>query len=196
MPNEIDEPKLEKPGAGLPFFEWAFAKYILFPRRFKSVTTEAALSQFAVETKAIQALIAPLAEADLSKRRLIPRLPGLEDSSRYWSTAMTLQHLVIVLSGMKDMMVGLTKGIAPKRATSTADVKPSTDVNAATIAADFENVSRVFMETVAGIDLGSSPNTKYPHPWFGPLNAKQWLVIAASHQQLHRKQVSEIAKRL
>jgi hypothetical protein len=193
---QTEEPRLAKPGAGLPFFEWAIAKYVLIPLRFRGATKESALKDFAAVSEAILALAAPLTEADLSKRRLIPRLQGLEDSSRYWSVAMTLQHLIIVNTRMKSVIAGLSKGVTPNRAGSTADVKPSNDVNPATIATEYEDASRQFVETISSINLASSPKVTYAHPWFGQLNATEWLLFAPLHQHVHKKQITEIIKRL
>src|SRR5215472_11399027 len=90
------QPRLAPPGAGLPFIEWAVAKYIVVPFRLRMVTMEDAVKEFADLSAAISALAKPLNETQMSDRRLIPRLQGLEDSSRYWSVAMTLEHMCIV----------------------------------------------------------------------------------------------------
>src|SRR3990167_8235372 len=89
------ESKLDKPGAGLPFVEWAVAKYILIPQRYKNSSKEKALADFAEQSDKILKLAQGLSSEQLTERRLIARLRGLEDSSRFWSVAMTLDHLTI-----------------------------------------------------------------------------------------------------
>jgi uncharacterized damage-inducible protein DinB len=194
--KELVEPKLAKPGAGLPFLEWAVAKYVLLPQRFRSVSPEEAQREFVSESEMILAAAKRLDKTQLLERRLIPRLPGLEDSSRYWSVAMTLDHLVIVGSGIRYLIVGLTSGKKDLPTRTIAQVKPSADVSAETIAAEFEKMTQAFVDTLHKCDLDAFPDATHPHPWFGPFTATQWVVMAASHQQIHRKQVEQIIKRL
>jgi hypothetical protein len=190
------EPKLAKPGAGLPFVEWAVAKYVLLPQAFKRISTEQALKNFTSESELILAKAKQLDKAQLIERRLVPRLRGLEDSSRYWSVAMTLDHLNIVVNGIRFLIVGLTSGKKDLPTRTTAQVKPSIDVSAETIEADFAKMAQSFVETVVKSNLDAFPDATHPHPWFGPFTAKQWIIMAAAHQQIHRKQVEEIIKRI
>jgi len=99
--SSATEPELDKPGAGLPLIELAVAKYIMFPMLRSLASKEKAIDVFAEESEKIIALIAELKSDLLTERRLIPRLKGLEDSSRYWSVAMTIEHLVIVAAALR-----------------------------------------------------------------------------------------------
>lgn len=190
------EPQLAKPGAGLPFLEWAIAKYIILPYRFKQTSPQSALLAFTAESNTISSLVAPLNQDQMSERRLIPRLIGLEDSSRYWSVAMTLKHVTIVGNRMKGVIVGLSSGDPPTKPGSIADVKPPIDVDCTTIRAEFEQMSQDFVETVSNVDFDKFPNTKYAHPWFGAMTAKEWLFLATPHMEIHEKQIGEILKRI
>jgi hypothetical protein len=195
MTKLASEPKLAKPGAGLPFFEWAMAKYLLFPRLFTTLTSADAKNMFAEESKKIVALVSPLDAAMLSERRLIPRLPGLEDSSRYWSIAMTLQHLVIVGKGMGKIITDLSGGSTNVPKVGTADVKPDASVNPETILKNFQSMSEHFLTNVDIAKVNNFPKATHPHPWFAELNAHQWLVVAGRHQNIHRKQIKGIIER-
>lgn len=190
------EPKLDKPGAGLPFFEWAYAKYILLPRLFKNTTKEKALDFFSKEGNKIIVLASNLSLEQLSQRRLIPRLAGLEDSSRYWSVAMTLDHLVIVGNGTRQLIAGLSSGKSGFKARGTADVKPNVNVDATTILSAFKEMSENFVKEINAVDVEAYPNHTHPHPWFGPQNARNWLAFASVHQRLHRQQIEAIIARL
>ncbi len=186
------EPKLDKPGGGLPFFEWAYAKYILLPRLFKNTTKEKALEFFSAEANKIIALSSNLTLEQLSQRRLIPRLAGLEDSSRYWSVAMTLDHLNIVGSGMRQLILGLSAGKSGFPTRGTADVKPNINVNAQTILPAFKEMTEKFVKEISAANIDAFPHNTHPHPWFGEQNAKNWLIIASVHQRLHRQQIEAI----
>jgi uncharacterized damage-inducible protein DinB len=189
-------PQLAPPGAGLPFIEWAIARYILVPLRLSTVTLEEAVKQFAAESAAISALVKSLDETQLGTRRLIPRLRGLEDSSRYWSVAMTLQHMCIVNNRVRGVIIGLTHGKTSMQAGSTADVKPPTDIDCATVLNEFEQTNRDFLDTVSRVDFEKFPRATFPHPWFSELTARQWVQFLPAHQQIHKKQIAEIIKRL
>lgn len=77
-----------------------------------------------------------------------------------------------------------------------AQVKPPAEVDAKTIVAEFETMSQAFVEAMPLASLSNFPKAKYPHPWFGGLNASQWLSFAAPHLTIHKKQISEIIHRL
>ena len=188
----LDDPKLDKPGAGLPFIEWAVAKYIVFPRRFKNSSKEKALADFAEQSDKILKLARGLSSEQLIERRLIARLQGLEDSSRYWSVAMTLDHLTIVGNLMSHAVIELSKGNNALKVVGTAEVKPGAAADAARSLKDFEEMTERFLLEVGKANIDVRSKVTHPHPWFGPLNAYQWLVFAAPHENIHRKQIEAI----
>lgn len=188
-------PKLDKPGAGLPFYEWAVANYILVPIRLHTTSVEKALAEFESETAQMNAIASKLTTAQLGEQRLIPRLAGLEDSSRYWSVAMALEHLVIVNSRAILLVKALSKGTSPPGKSSTADVKPG-EVDASTIVSKFLANSQKYLEVISTLNLEAHPQVTFDHPWFGKMNAKQWVLFAAPHMGIHRRQIGEIVSRL
>lgn len=196
MSNLVDaklvEAKLAKPGAGLPFHEWAVAKYIIFPKRFKNSSKEKALADFAGQSDRILKLARSLTTQELVERRLIARLPGLEDSSRYWSVAMTLDHLTIVGCMMSQVIVELANGNNSLKLVGTAEVKPSVVADAARVLQDFEDMSSKFLRETSAVTIDVKSKVTHPHPWFGPLNAYQWLVFAAPHESIHLNQIEAI----
>jgi uncharacterized damage-inducible protein DinB len=185
-------PKLAKPGAGLPFVEWAVAKYIIFPQRFKNSSKEKALADFADQSDKILKLAQGLSSEQLIERRLIARLPGLEDSSRFWSVAMTLGHLTMVGNLMCHAVVELSKGNNGLKVVGTAEVKPGAAADAARSLKDFEKMTECFLRETGAANIDVHSKVTHPHPWFGPLNAYQWLVFAAPHESIHRKQIEAI----
>lgn len=193
--SSLDEPKLAAPGAGLPFLEWAVAKFILFPRLFRTTPKSTAIELFSIESEKILGLAKELSPSQLSKRCLVPRLPGLEDSSRFWSVAMAMEHLIIVGDRMRKIVVDLSAGGTSLPNTSVAEVKPSREVDAGTIVQRFQRMTDDFIADTTAADVHAFTEAKYAHPWFGPLNAHQWLIFAAPHQRIHRKQIEEILKR-
>jgi hypothetical protein len=195
--NQIAEaPRLGKPGAGLPTIEWFVARYILLPKLFKTTGKKEAIENFAKLSEKIVLLSSNLSPEQFTARRLIPRIRGLEDSSRYWSVAMTLEHLVIVGNLMGEAAVQLSSGHPNLRTVGTADVKPDPNADPATAIQSFKDMSERFVREAQGADVDAFPKLTHPHPWFGPLNAQQWLAMAGAHQNIHRQQIKEIIARL
>jgi len=114
---------------------------------------------------------------------------GLEDSSRYWSVWMTLEHLRIVHLGIARTIDSLAREIAPSGQASTAAVKPRADVDASVVE-DYEKSCDALLAAGAAAKLNST--ARFPHPWFGPLNDRGWFALAGGHLGLHRRQIERI----
>ncbi len=191
--NTRDELKLAAPGAGLPKGELVVAR-LLFALRQRTGTPRSFNARFLKERALIRTLLVPCNHESGAYRVLIRRLPGLEDSSRYWSVWMTLDHLRIVNCELARVIGALTNGIVPKGQASTAAVKPSQVVTVDVIA-NFEKSCDALLATVAAApDLNTE--ARFSHPWFGPLNAAGWHALAGIHMGIHRVQIERILKGL
>jgi hypothetical protein len=189
MQTHNPPPPLAAPGAGLPKIERFVANLMI---RWKAARTsrEQATACFAAERAAILGLLKGRDGATLSQAVLIKRLPGLEDSSRYWSLLMVVDHLRIVNRDIAEVIATLGAGRRPDREASIAAVKPSTAVTTAVIA-EFDQGCEDFQTGVAGVpDLETAQ--MFPHPWFGPMNAATWHFMTGFHMQLHRRQMLRI----
>jgi hypothetical protein len=149
---------------------------------------------FRTEAERILSLARSL-DPDLAARRvLIPRVMGMEDSSRYWSVYMTLQHLSVVDEAILGVMETLAAGREVNRVVSTAAVKPSPDAGPEELAR-FEAVARDYLVRIDALpNWGSKVTLK--HPWFGALTVPRWHRLAAFHHQVHRKQIERIIRLL
>ncbi len=169
--NAMSEPQLAPPGAGLPKIELVIARLIFAAQRMTG-NRESFTARFQQERANIRRLAQGLDAESAARRVLIQRPPGLEDSSRYWSVWMTLDHLRIMHGGINRIISSLTKGVKPPGAASTAAVKPSPQVTGAVVA-EYEKSCDDLLATVA--TAGNLKTTvHYTHPWFGPLNAVGW----------------------
>lgn len=187
------EPRLAAPGAGLPLPELLIARLIFgWHRRGGDRAKFDRL--FAEVRDAVLALVRTLSDEDASRRVLIPRLRGLEDSSRNWSVWMTLDHLRITNLVFAGVMESLAKGVVPARAASTAAVKPEASVDGGVIAA-FEQSCDAVLAVTKG-RTNSRTAARYAHPWFGPLDESEWHALAAFHMRLHLRQIERILKGL
>ena len=181
-----------KPGAGLPFFEWFVAKYFIFPSVYKKTTKEKAKQTFSLEAEKILRLGQKIEKEKMTKRVLIDRIRGLEDNSRYWSIAMAIEHLTIVGNGISDTIVELTKGGTNKPSVKIQDVKPNPDSDPAVVLENFAKMQEKFTSQIDISQLDNHPKATYDHPWFGPMNARQWYILAGRHQAIHREQIEAI----
>ncbi|MEO0454059.1 MAG: DinB family protein [Verrucomicrobiota bacterium] len=195
MPDSFLPSQLAPPGAGLPPVQGWFSRYLAFPLFSAAHPWGKAIELFEEEGNLILDLAIHLSPDDVAKQVLVPRLFGLEDSSRYWSVAMTLSHLMIVGELVGKTIILLSQNQIPPIKADTATVKPKEGLGLETI-----DSFRVFMDgfiySLQEKVEDRDSKTTLSHPWFGELNPKQWCAMAALHQQLHRRQVEQIIKRL
>jgi hypothetical protein len=190
-----EAPKLAPPGAGIPFIERIFGRYVFLPRAQKKGWTEA-IDAFAKESQRVLAIVEPLTAEARGKKVLIDHLPGLEDSSRYWSVAETVEHLEITGMGIVMIASELTAGRSPNLEVDTAKVKPRNEVAPAEAAMSFRKFAEGAERVLRQLPDGRSSRAKHPHPWFGPLTAHGWLCLLGIHQRLHRQQMEAIVRGL
>ncbi|MEI6084119.1 MAG: DinB family protein [Verrucomicrobiota bacterium] len=187
--NQPTEPKLAPPGAGLPLPELYIGRLLFALRRWTG-NRDTTTAQFQQERENIRHLIRARDDEALRQRVLIARPPGLEDSSRYWSVWMTLDHLRIVHHEMARIIGALTKGVMPAGTASTAAVKPTSTVTAGVVA-DYEKSCDTLLELVAASG-NLKTSLRFAHPWFGPLDAAGWHALSAGHLRIHRVQIQRI----
>lgn len=194
--NNIENPKLDPPGAGLPWHQKLILKYYVGP--FVAAKTDWNISEarFYRLTNQINTELEGLTEDQLQKKILVPPQQGLEDSSRYWSIAMALEHLVIVGKGIFYAINELSAHRAPFGKADTAAVKPLGKMSAQDTQLLFERFCTTDYKKMIDTIQDRNSDLKFQHPWFGPMNAKQWFWLLPIHHNIHLKQIREIKKSL
>ena len=187
--HTVIEPQLAPPGAGLPRIELWVARTLFGWRRFTG-SRRFFSEHFQQERANIGGLIQGLEPEAAARRVLIKRCRGLEDSSRYWSVWMTLDHLRIVNGQIAQVIGALSHGVTPGGKASTAKVKPSPEVTGS-VSAEYEAACDKLLATVAKIS-NLKTSLEYAHPWFGALNAAGWHALAGTHMRIHRVQMERI----
>jgi hypothetical protein len=186
-------PALAPPGAGLPLPELLIAR-LLFAIRCRTGSSFSFTQRFIEERKAIDALIASSDPSSLAQQVLIQRPPGLEDSSRDWSVLMTLDHLRIVHNEFARIIRALANESMPQGKASTAAVKPNPSVTQNVIPLYHQSCDEL-LNTLASVTHFKT-KTKFPHPWFGPMDAHAWHALTGGHMSIHRIQIERILKGL
>lgn len=187
------EPRLAPPGAGLPPLERWIAKYWLLPKFFRAHPWGRIPGEFAASGARVLEAYARVPAARRAERTLVARLRGLEDSSRFWSAAMVLEHLVIAGELITLGVETLARGETPAEAASIARIKPPGEMAPAAAEAAFrEFLARGEARIRAAKDTKS--RATIAHPWFGAMTARQWAGFPILHHAIHRRQLGEIAK--
>jgi uncharacterized damage-inducible protein DinB len=186
-------PSLAAPGAGLPLPELWIARTLFAFSRW-SYTREGANKKFLREQEMIAILIEQCGPTLACQRVLIPRLRGLEDSSRFWSVAMTLDHLRITNAAFAAFIGQLAKNVIPPVVASTAVVKPSTEACFEVVREYEQSCSQVMSAVSENPRLNTA--VQFAHPWFGAMNAEAWHLLAGIHMSIHRKQIQAILNQL
>ncbi len=183
-------PQLAAPGAGIPAFERLIAKFIIMHFRLqKRIDVNWLRQEYQQSLAKIMAAAEAFPVAARQIPVLIPRLSGLEDSSRYYSPAMVLEHVALVDSGVSAVIASLGKQIVPPQAPNTANVKPSPGIAWATAVAQLQKATEIF-EVCLNTNFASS--AVLPHPWFGPLTAWQWAQFLPIHHGIHLAQLKRM----
>jgi uncharacterized damage-inducible protein DinB len=195
MAEEQNTTNLDSPGAGLPTIERMVARIGLAAYAAMK-TKEQVLQRFQEEAENAILLVEPLGEDVAKTRVLIPRPRGIEDSSRNWSAAMVLEHLVIVNLGIAAIISALCDADAGGELPEVRieAVKPSEDAGLEQI----ERLRKAVEIYARAVSRAGSLQTQalHPHPWFGPLDGRKWHALAAIHNGLHRRQIEAIVQRL
>lgn len=191
----ITEPQLQPPGAGLPALETFFLRRLYFPIFSHFTSVPKALRVFEKTTHEIIAMIEPLSDDAKTLKILIPRLTGIEDSSRYWSIMMVLEHLMLVNKGITEIATALAADQQPDIEVSIASVKPRGFLKPEDGVQTFQHKMESVVEQLHQVEKWPSTQLLY-HPWLGFLSASQWIILLALHQKLHKVQIEEITKRL
>ena len=148
-------------------------------------------TRFGREREAVLALARNCPPAQGERRILIRRLPGLEDSRRFWSVYMTVEHLRIDNQSIAGVIARLARGEVPERLVSTADVKPGIGITG-TVLREFEQSCDDLERTIAAVaDL--RPHVKYLRtPGSFAMDAGGRYDMAAFHLGVHLTQVKRI----
>jgi len=172
--------------------------HLLFSRLVLAVASavdsrNSALRRFNAEAGRIRRLVEPLDDSVAARRVLVPRLLGLEDSSRFWSPFMVVEHLVIVDTNMLGIMTDLVAGRLHPDEARIEDFKPAPSVGRASLVAFDRLVAQFNAQVPQWPDLRT--RCRHAHPWFGPLDAHRWLSLAGLHHGIHRRQLGRILAR-
>jgi len=186
---------LGKAGGGLSSGRAFFLRHVGFPFLNSIVSWERALDIFEKEGEKVLSFARSMEKDTLFERVLVPKLFGLEDNSRYYSVAMVLEHLLVVGNALQNRIPMLSQGKSVDQEIKIEDYKPYMEIDESIIE-QYESFLHGFRkELEENIDNIYLEN-RHEHPWFGELKAKDWSVMGAIHQVVHRRQIEAIIRGL
>lgn len=195
MADQKSVPELEAPGAGLPPVQAFLARYLFFPFFCGVHPWDRAELLYKQESDLILDACVHLHPEDITRPILINHIFGIEDSSRYWSVSMTLEHLMVVGENIRDTIIALSRGEKIDRKVDVAAVKPEGKYGHEVIELFRTFVDEYVWEIQEKVEKRNSKAT-LEHPWFGELNAFRWVCLGALHQRIHRRQIERICLKL
>jgi hypothetical protein len=191
----MEQPQLAKPGAGLPFFEALLVRWYVGPFQSRKADKEKNLRLFSMIGSRLLKEAGSVAEGKRDERVLVPRMKGIEDSSRFWSVNETLEHVMITGEGMRGIIALLAAGKTSDAVVSIASFKPKGKYQGGDARPDFKKFLEETADLLAPLKIEDAGPT-HPHPWLGPFNALQWTWLLAGHGGLHLAQLQAIKKGL
>ncbi len=135
------------------------------------------------EGQRILYLAQDLSDWELEERILVKRPFGVEDSSRYWSMEMLMEHLIMTGIATHRTLRQLSIGVRPHHSSRIVDGKPKGG-RGPRIRDEFSHYLDKFLES--SNDLKFPPRPSLAHSWTGEMNASQWFKFAALHHWIHR----------
>jgi hypothetical protein len=192
----MEPPRLQPPGTGIPTWQVMAGKYFYLPWWCLRHTWESVPDEMDSQGQRLLGDAASLGEDELQRRVLIAPLVGIEDSSRYNSYCMVLEHLAIVGNTVAGVLVELCRGQRPAKVFKVAEVKARGLASPAVVFAGYREMLAAFRRAALESCEDRRSRTRYEHPWFGPLDAYQWLCFTSLHQVVHLKQTRAILRAL
>lgn len=191
----MNQPQLDKPGAGLPFLDSLYLRFYIGPYQSRAADKAKNLRLFKMIGARILKEANDVPDGKRDQKVLVPKMKGIEDSSRFWSVNQTLEHMLITGTGMRGLIVDLVNGKPTDWVIKIEDFKPKGKYDGGDARPDFKKFvdeTIALLEPLAIEDKGLT----HKHPWMGMFNALQWTWLLAGHNGIHLAQLQAIKKGL
>lgn len=93
-----------------------------------------------------------------------------------------------------DSLEGVVPGVEEGKATAPDPVSPKSYLAPDEALSRLDASRRRLVETVATLSAFDLTKLTFPHPFFGELDAYQWLLVTGWHERRHTKQIERIRK--
>lgn len=196
MSNSITPPVLAQAGAGLPFIEAFFTRWFFFPVACLFISPSYSAQVLTQVGRKILEIQSTLSDGAVEEQVLIPKLMGIEDSSRNWSVLMTIEHLLITGQSMLGIAKSLSETGFFSEPVKIENVKPHSGLNREVVLKAYQQLIESYSEQIQNLEMFNLSAARHPHPWFWNMTARQWLTLNAVHHLIHLNQIKAIILRL
>ncbi|UPT74152.1 MAG: DinB family protein [Elusimicrobiota bacterium] len=186
---------LPKPGAGLPFLESLYVRFYVGPFQSRKADKSKNLRLFQMVGARLLKEFSSIPAEKRDTKVLVPRMPGIEDSSRNWCPNQVLEHLMITGVPMRGLIVELANGRTSDYEVKIENFKPQGKYEGGDASQDFKKFLDETVSILDTLDVKDAGPT-HKHPWLGQFNALQWTWLLAGHNGLHYNQLQAIKKGL
>lgn len=194
--SEVNQAKPQA-GLGIPTVERWVMKYGALNGAIWFLSAQQLVSLFVEQATEALKTIEAIPENQRSQPVTIQRPAGLEAVSCNWSALMTLEHLLSTGEAMLAMVEILANGGKTSIVADPADFKPAGTPNPADLVARYQALIDTYPTRIAALPsqafTGAGNGATSAHLWFGPLNAKQFLMLNSFHTRAHGGQLQAIA---
>lgn len=115
-----------------------------------------------------------------------------------WSIGEVIHHVVLVEEWVAQVLTSLARreGLAePERPPDVGEhLQPTPGCPFEEVCRRLVEARRPTFQAVDALPAEPDPGLTWPHPLFGPLNAKEWLLALALHDRAHIRQIQRIKK--
>jgi hypothetical protein len=107
---DMNQPQLDRPGAGLPFPDNLIVRWWVGPFQSRQKDAATNLRLFKMAGARVLKEMAGVPADRRDRKVLVPKMRGVEDSSRHWCANEVLEHLMITGVPMRGLIVDLAQG--------------------------------------------------------------------------------------
>jgi hypothetical protein len=165
---------------------------VIFPLVTAITDRPQAVRQVIVRGREALSIAQAMPPDQLTQRQLIPRFTGIEDSYRYWSVLMCVQHLWITGEAMAQTIEHLANGQPGPQEVRIEAVKPDPEEPAEAVFQRYEEFLARYADRMTPLLSRDLTRHRHDHPWFGPISAHQWLCLNGMHHGIHLTQIHKI----
>jgi len=183
---------LNLPNLALPWHQQLMMRIYVGPFMANSMDASANRKTYEGFSRRIIELVSDIPFAQHKIPVLVPAQVGLLDDTRYWSIAMTLEHLLMVDAKAKEIILKLAQGEDAGIKVTPRGVKPSGQADPEKILADYIEFVPTQLDEIEQVLSTSSSKKTEVHPIFGDFTALQWQWSLGARTALRFKQLKNI----
>ena len=131
--------------------------------------------------------------------RLLGLLDGLTEAQASWqpkpgewSVKDVLHHVLAAERGVVEIVTSLASGVVPEGERQLGRQDPDESSSLGELVARLDGERRRLLAFVDSLSPSANLSVTFPHPFFGPLNCKEWVAFQRIHDGDHIGQIEKV----